>query len=267
MAGVATIEGRVAVVTGGASGIGAGIAAALVEAGAQVLLADVEAGPLAATARELGVHPMVTDVSKADHVHALAHHALQLFGRVDIICNNAGVGHLAPFGQLSLADFRWLVDVNVWGVVHGMTTFLPIIQRTSDAGHVVNTSSMAGLFTAPGMAAYAMTKYAVVALSETVAQELEEAGSHVGVSVLVPGLVRSRIGDSERNRPDGARTAPPQAEQLPPGRELDPLDVGRTVVAGIRTGRRYLVTHPEMLPVVQARHRQVESAFGRDLAP
>jgi NAD(P)-dependent dehydrogenase (short-subunit alcohol dehydrogenase family) len=261
MAGVARIEGRVAVVTGGASGIGAGIAIALAEACAHVVVADVEPGPLNAVADELGALAVPTDVSKPDQVRDLAERTLDHFGRVDIVCNNAGVGHLAPFDALSEADFRWLVDVNLWGVVHGMTTFLPIIRRTGEAGHIVNTSSMAGVFTAPGMAAYAMTKFAVVGLTETVAQELEQAGSPVGVSVLLPGRVRSGIGDSERNRPDGLRTAPPQDEQVPPGRELDPIEVGRLVTAAIRDGRRYIVTHPEMLPVVRARHAQLENSF------
>lgn len=264
MTGVAGIDGRVAVVTGGASGIGAGIAQALAEAGARVVVADIEPEPLEAVAADLDALAVPTDVSDEDQVRALAARTLDRFGRVDIVCNNAGVGHLAPFETLSLADFRWLVNVNLWGVVHGMATFLPLIQRTGEAGHILNTSSMAGVFTAPGMAAYAMTKFAVVGLTETVAQELEQVGSPVGVSVLLPGRVRSRIGDSERNRPSGLRTAPPQEEQVPPGRELEPIEVGRLVVEAIRDGRRYVVTHPEMLPVIQARHALLEKSFLRE---
>lgn len=264
MSGVEQLEGRVAVVTGAASGIGAGIAQALSEAGAHLVLADVEAEPLATVAEELGALAVPTDVSRSADVRALAERAVDRFGRVDVVCNNAGVGHLAPFETLTEADFRWLVDVNLWGVVHGMTTFLPIMQRTGQSGRIVNTASMAGVFTAPGMAAYAMTKFAVVGLSETVAEELDQAGSPVGVSVLLPGRVRSRIGDSERNRPEGPRAAPPQDEQVPPGRELEPLAVGRTVVDAIRDGRRYIVTHPEMLPVVRARHAQLENSFAEE---
>ena len=265
VSGTDRIAGRVAVVTGGASGIGRGIAEALIEAGAEVVIADIEAEPLAATAAEIGAFAVRTDVSRIEEVQALAQQVLDRFGRVDIVCNNAGVGHLAPFDQLTLADFRWVIDVNVWGVVHGMTTFLPIIRETSDDGWIVNTSSMAGFFNVPGMAAYSLSKSAIVALSETVAQELAASGAPVGISILAPGLVRSAIADSERNRPDGLRTAPPQLDQIPPGRMLEPLEVGRLVVEAIRGGERYVVTHPEMLPVVQARHAQVEAAFTQRL--
>lgn len=204
---------------------------------------------------------MRADVSKIEEVRALARQVLEKYGRIDIACNNAGVGHLAPFDQLTLADFRWVIDVNIWGVVNGTTTFLPIIRETSDAGWIVNTSSMAGLFNAPGMAAYALSKAGVVALTETVAQELELAQAPVGISVLVPGLVRTAIADSERNRPDKLRTAPPQLDQIPPGRTLEPSEVGQLVVAAIRRGDLYIVTHPEMLPVVRDRHARIEAAF------
>jgi NAD(P)-dependent dehydrogenase (short-subunit alcohol dehydrogenase family) len=255
------IAGRVAVVTGGASGIGRGIAQALIESGAQVVIADVESGPLRQTAEEIGATPVRTDVSKIDEVQTLAGKVREQFGRIDIVCNNAGVGHLAPFTDLTLADFRWVLDVNVWGVINGMKTFLPIIRETSDAGWIVNTASMAGLVSVPGMAAYALSKAAVVALSETVAQELKAQGAAVGVSVLVPGLVRSAIGDSERNRPHGQRNAPPQLEQIPPGRMLEPIEVGRSVVTAIRNRELYIVTHPEMWPAVSERHAQIEAAF------
>jgi NAD(P)-dependent dehydrogenase (short-subunit alcohol dehydrogenase family) len=255
------IAGRVAVVTGGASGIGLGIAETLIAEGATVVIADIEAGPLEAAAARIGATPFRVDVSKADDVRELAEQVIATFGRVDIVCNNAGVGHLAPFDQLTLDDFRWVLDVNLWGVIHGMTTFLPLIRETSDVGWVVNTASMAGLFNAPGMAAYAASKFAVVALSETVAQELKASGSPIGVSVLVPGLVDTAIANSERNRPGAAPAAPPQLDQIPPGRTLDPAEVGRLVVASIRAGEQYIVTHPEMLPIVHDRHTRIEAAF------
>lgn len=261
MTEVERIRDRVAVVTGGASGIGFGIAQALTEAGATVMLVDIEDAPLAAAAAALDATPFRVDVSDPEAVASLAKAVIDRFGRVDIVCNNAGVGHLAPFADLTLADFRWVLDVNLWGVIHGTTTFLPLIRETSDAGWIVNTASMAGLFDAPGMAAYAASKFAVVALTETVAQELELAGAPVGVSVLVPGLVDTAIADSQRNRPDRASDAPPQLGQIPPGRMLEPREVGDLVVAAIKAGDRYIVTHPEMLPIVRERHARIESAF------
>ncbi|MGQ2914676.1 SDR family NAD(P)-dependent oxidoreductase [Microbacterium aurantiacum] len=255
------VANRIAVVTGGASGIGLGIAEALTAAGATVVIADIEEGPLASAAARIGADAVRVDVSDAASVQSLADTVRERFGRIDIVCNNAGVGHLAPFSDLTLADFRWVLGVNLWGVIHGMSTFLPIVQETSDAGWIVNTASMAGLFDAPGMAAYAASKFAVVAVSETIAQELELAGSAVGVSVLVPGLVNTAIANSERNRPDAVRGAPPQLDQIPPGRALDPRHVGELVVEAIRAGDRYIVTHPEMLPIVRDRHARIEAAF------
>lgn len=267
VSGVQDFTDRVAVVTGGASGIGRGIAEALVAAGARVVIADIEAEPLELTAERIGARAVRTDVTRADDVEALADRVLREHGRIDIVCNNAGVGHLAPFAQLTLADFRWVLDVNLWGVIHGMTAFLPRVLATSDAGWIVNTASMAGLFDAPGMAAYAASKFAVVALSETIAQELAASDAAVGVSILVPGLVDTAIATSERNRPDGVLGAPPQLDQLPPGRVRDPAEVGRTVLDGMRAGDRYIVTHPEMIPIIRARHADIEAAFVRAGAP
>ncbi|MFC5502686.1 SDR family NAD(P)-dependent oxidoreductase [Lysinimonas soli] len=269
MTGIGRIVDRVAVVTGAASGIGRGIAEALISAGARVVLADIEAGPLERTAAEIGATAFRTDVSRIEDVEALAGHALELYGRIDIVCNNAGVGHLAPFDELTLDDFSWVLDVNLRGVINGMITFVPIIRETSDDGWIVNTASIAGLFDAPGMAAYAASKFAVVALTETVAQELAQSPTRLGASVLVPGLVDTAIGDSERNRPSGSRHAPTQLDQIPPGRMLSPAAVGEMVVDGIRRGELYIVTHPEMLPLVEERHDRIEAAFraAADRAP
>ncbi|MGP6204677.1 SDR family NAD(P)-dependent oxidoreductase [Microbacterium sp. F2] len=261
MSGPPSFDGLVAVVTGGASGIGRGIAEALIAAGAEVVIADIEQGPLDATAAEIGALPFRLDVSRAEEVQALADLVIERWGRVDIVCNNAGVGYLAPFDTLTRSDFGWVLDVNLGGVINGMTVFLPLLRETSASGWMVNTASMAGLFDAPGMAAYAASKFAVVALTETVAQELAAAGAGVGISVLVPGLVNTAIADSERNRQGGGRGAPPQLDQIPPGRALDPGEVGALVVEAIRAGDLYIVTHPEMLPIVRERHARIEAAF------
>ena len=259
--GIASFDGLVAVVTGGASGIGRGIAEALVREGAHVVIADIEEGVLTETARQIGATPVLTDVSDRASVQALAGRVLAEHGRIDIVFNNAGVGHLAPFAELDTDDFAWVLNVNLWGVIHGMSVFLPIVRETSASGWLVNTASMAGVFDAPGMAAYSASKFAVVALTETVAQELHGVADAPGISVLLPGLVNTEISRSERNRPTRAAAAPPQLDQIPPGRMLEPAEVGAIVVEGLRRGDLYLVTHPEMLPLVRERHERIERAF------
>lgn len=259
--GISSFDGLVCVVTGGASGIGRGIAEALVREGARVVIADIEAGVLHEAAEQMGALPVLTDVSNRDSVQALADRVLAEYGRIDIVINNAGVGHLAPFAELRTDDFAWVLNVNLWGVIHGMSVFLPIVRETSTSGWFVNTASMAGVFDAPGMAAYSASKFAVVALTETIAQELEGVAGAPGVSVLLPGLVNTEIARSERNRPTPATAAPPQLDQIPPGRMLEPAEVGTLVVEGLRRGDLYLVTHPEMLPMVRERHARIERAF------
>jgi NAD(P)-dependent dehydrogenase (short-subunit alcohol dehydrogenase family) len=212
--GISSFDGLVAVVTGGASGIGRGIAEALVREGARVVIADIEAGVLHEAAEQIGALPVLTDVSNRDSVQALADRVLAEYGRIDIVINNAGVGHLAPFAELGTDDFAWVLNVNLWGVIHGMSVFLPIVRETSTSGWFVNTASMAGVFDAPGMAAYSASKFAVVALTETIAQELEGVAGAPGVSVLLPGLVNTEIARSERNRPTPA-TARPRAHGHP----------------------------------------------------
>jgi NAD(P)-dependent dehydrogenase (short-subunit alcohol dehydrogenase family) len=260
--GISSFDGLVCVVTGGASGIGRGIAEALVREGAHVVIADIEEGVLTETAGQIGSTPVLTDVSDRASVQALADRVLAEHGRIDIVFNNAGVGHLAPFAELGTDDFAWVLNVNLWGVIHGMSVFLPIVRDTSTSGWLVNTASMAGVFDAPGMAAYSASKFAVVALTETVAQELHGVAGAPGVSVLLPGLVNTEIARSERNRPTrAAAAAPPQLDQIPPGRMLEPAEVGTIVVEGLRRGDLYLVTHPEMLPLVRERHERIERAF------
>jgi NAD(P)-dependent dehydrogenase (short-subunit alcohol dehydrogenase family) len=262
------LAGKIAVVTGGASGIGKGIAGALVAEGMEVVIADVEEAALAASAGELGAVGIRTDVADAASVQALADEALERFGAVHVVCNNAGIGPFGRIADLTLADWRWIVDVNLWGVIHGVTTFLPLLERNEEGGHIVNTASMAGLAPVPRIGSYCVTKYGVVALSETLALELEQAQSKVGVSVLCPGPVRTNIKTSSRNRPAGLEGAlrDEDLEQNPArqgDRWLEPEDVGPIVVDAIKRGELYAITHPEFFVRVEQRHERLVAAFER----
>lgn len=251
------LAGRVAVVTGGASGIGKAMAARFAAAGMHVVIADVEEGPLGATADELGVVAVRTDVSDAASVQALADEVVARFGTAHVLCNNAGVGGGGRISTLTLNDWKWVLDVNLWGVVHGLHSFLPLLLANDEGGHVVNTASMAGLSAWPGIGPYNASKYAVVGISETLALEL--ADSPVGVSVLCPGVVNTNIFESQRNRPAelrnpsrnlGARAANSQVVGMS---GIDPSVVADAVYDAIVDDRFWIITHPELLEHVQAR--------------
>jgi NAD(P)-dependent dehydrogenase (short-subunit alcohol dehydrogenase family) len=265
MAGLAELDGKVAVVTGGASGIGLGVARRLAAAGARIVIADVEAAALDAAAQELGALGVQTDVRHRASVQALADAAVERFGTVNVIVNNAGVGPFGRIADLREADWRWIVDVNLWGVIHGVSVFLPILQTAPGGGHIVNTASMAGLRPGPNLGAYTVTKYGVVALTETLAIELEQDGSQVGVTVLCPGPVQTNIGSSTRNRPPGLEGALADAElQMTEGRSwMEPDVVGDITVEAIRSGELYAVTHPAMFPPVRQRFERIAEAFER----
>jgi NAD(P)-dependent dehydrogenase (short-subunit alcohol dehydrogenase family) len=269
MTGLAELRGRVAVVTGGASGIGKGIAGALRAEGMEVVISDVEEEALAATAAELGALGIRADVADAADVQALADATLEHFGAVHVVCNNAGIGPFARIAELTLDDWRWIVGVNLWGVIHGVTTFLSLLERNPDGGHIVNTASMAGLAPVPWLGAYCVTKYGVVGLTETLALELEQAGSNVGATVLCPGPVRTNIKTSTRNRPpvlSGGGFRDYDLEQNPLRRDdrwLEPDDVGRIVVDAIRRGDLYAITHPELFTRVEQRQERLAAAFDR----
>jgi NAD(P)-dependent dehydrogenase (short-subunit alcohol dehydrogenase family) len=265
MGGIADLDGKVAVVTGGASGIGLGIARRLAVAGARVVIGDVEEGALQAAAGDLGALPVRTDVRDRASVQALADAAVERFGTVNVIVNNAGVGPFGRLADLTEADWRWIIDVNLWGVVHGVGVFLPILQSAPGGGHIVNTASMAGLRPGPNLGAYSVTKYGVVSLTETLAIELEQDGSQVGATVLCPGPVHTNIGTSTRNRPPELQGALSDAD-LPmiEGRTwMEPDEVGDVVVEAIREGHLYAITHPAMFPPVQERHDRIVEAFER----
>jgi NAD(P)-dependent dehydrogenase (short-subunit alcohol dehydrogenase family) len=262
-------EDRVAVVTGGASGIGRAMADRFAAAGMKIVLADVEEGALlkaegevrAQGATVLGV---VTDVSKAEAVENLAKKTLDAFGGVHIVCNNAGVGGgFGPSWTQPLQNWEWGFGVNLWGVIHGIRTFVPIMLKQDTEGHVVNTASMAGLLSAPFMSVYDATKFAVVTISESLHLELAMQQAKVKVSVLCPGFVNTNIATSDRNRP----------AQLQPGEQqfsesemafaammfagiaagTPPAEVAEKVFAAVQNEQFYIFSHPEFLTAVRTR--------------
>ena len=267
MSGLNDLAGKVAVVTGGASGIGKGIASRLLAQGMRVVISDIELGALNAAAAELGITGIRADVSSLESVQQLADEVVRKFGAVHVVCNNAGVGSVARVADMKTSDWQWLLGVNLWGVIHGVSVFLPLLQSNPDGGHIVNTASMGGFATLPGLGAYTTSKFAVVALSETLAMELEEDRSRVGVTVLCPGPVRTNLKSSQRNRPSSLTggalvdTDLETSEQGAQMRWLVPDEVGDIVVRAIRRGDLYALTHPEMAGIPAARHERIAEAF------
>ena len=246
---------RVAVVTGAASGIGLALTERFVAEGMKVVMADIEAGALAAASQRLErdgatVLPIRIDVSQPGDVERLADETYTAFGAAHVVCNNAGVAVIGAIHEHTLADWQWVINVNLWGVIHGVRVFLPRMLAGGDEGHVVNTASMAGLTTAPFMSVYDVTKHGVVALSESMYKELTSSGAPIGVSVVCPGLIQTNIMRSSRNRPESLAEegkAGPMAQAF--GQALSdrlgggypPSEVANQVVAGIREGRFYIV--------------------------
>ena len=271
MSGLAELRGKVAVVTGGASGIGKGIATQFVAEDMRVIIADIERDALEATAGEIGAIVVPVDVSDLDSVRGLARAAQELYGTVHVVCNNAGIGPMAAIKDLTMDDWQWILGVNLYGVIHGVHTFLPILRANPDGGWVVNTASMAGLVAPPRIGSYAVAKYGVVALSEVLAAELAAEGSGVGVSVLCPGTVRTNIGNSSRNRPAdladrGLRDVDIQLEDNPNYRWIGPDQAGAVVVHAIKRGYLYALTHPDWYPQVRERHDAIADAFRQQAA-
>jgi NAD(P)-dependent dehydrogenase (short-subunit alcohol dehydrogenase family) len=267
------VTGRVAVVTGAASGIGLALARRFGAAGMKVVLADIEPDPLDDAVAKLvadGVEAVgcVTDVSKAEQVDALRDATLDAFGAAHVICNNAGVGSGGAMHEVPLADWEWVLGVNLWGVIHGIRAFTPLFLA-QDEGHIVNTSSLAGLTSPPFMGPYNVSKHGVVTISETMFAELAMRGSAVGVSVLCPGWVNTRINEAARNRPDGAPGADPnpvQPSEAGAIRDvlenmvrtgLDPADVADMVLDAILQERLYILTHPALSEVVLQRTERI----------
>lgn len=264
------LQGSVAVVTGAASGIGRAMATRFAADGASVLMADVEGGALEIAEKQLRdtgatVAAMVVDVSDADAVEALAVHCYARFGAANILCNNAGVGGGGWQADLAVADWDWVLGVNLHGVVHGIASFLPRMLAGGEPGHIVNTASMAGHVAAPGMGPYNASKFAVVGLSESLYKEL--VGGPVGVSVLCPGWVNTNIAESDRNRPTPRLAPDPSPEALARGAfvrlaladGLAPAAVADQVLDAIVNDRFWVFTHEDMMAAIQARFEGIMS--------
>jgi NAD(P)-dependent dehydrogenase (short-subunit alcohol dehydrogenase family) len=254
------LRDRVAVVTGAASGIGFALAERFAAEGMRVVLADVQADALAGAERRLAgggaqVLAVRTDVANPDDVDALARRAVERFGAVHVLCNNAGVSLGGPLWEHTLDDWRWVLGVNLWGVVHGVRTFVPLMIRQNVPAHVVNTASLAGLTSTAFLGIYNVSKHAVVTLSETLVQDLAAVGAPVKVSVLCPGFVRTNIAESDRNRPsalaDGADRPRPaaldQAIRSALAAGMPPAEVAAQVLDAIRHERFYVFPHADVV--------------------
>jgi len=274
-----TIKGRVAVVTGAASGIGKALSLAFAAGGAKIVLADVEDDALAATraeveALEAPVIAVKTDVTDEKSVAELCAATLETFGGVNILCNNAGVGGGGLVKNQQLVDWKWVIDVSLWGVIHGLHHFLPHLIEAEES-HVMSTASVAGLMAVPGLAPYNAAKFGVVAIMETLHHEMErDSEAHVGVSVLCPGVVKTNIATAQRNRPEHLRRrreesidqkakAPAEARArnaaiaaaLENG--MDPNQVAAQVLNAMYERRFWVLSHPELLAEVNHRNQQL----------
>jgi NAD(P)-dependent dehydrogenase (short-subunit alcohol dehydrogenase family) len=266
-------NGKTAFVTGGASGIGLAMARAFGRQGMNVVIADIEDAPAKVAVERLASEQIKAvsvhcDVGERNNLRAAALEAVSAFGKVHVVCNNAGVGAGGEIGKVPERDWDWIVDVNLKSVYYGVETFLPLIRSHGEGGHFVNTASIAGLISGPGMEPYSATKYAVVAMSEGWAMQL--AGSNIGMSVLCPGFVRTRIHESARTKQArfGGTAGP---ESFDPDRRemitkaietgLDPDVVGARVVEAVRDNQLYIFTDPRFKDVVEMRFAAIRNGF------
>ncbi|WP_019528289.1 SDR family NAD(P)-dependent oxidoreductase [Dasania marina] len=266
--------GQVAVITGAGSGIGKALAIACARRGLQVLVADIEQAAATTTAEEIqalggNALAMCVDVSDAKQVNAMAEQCWQHFGACDLLCNNAGVSINKPLAECTSSDWHWVLSVNTMAIGYALNAFLPRMKEHG-SGHIVNTASMAGLIPLSNFGVYVASKYAVVGLSEVLAQEL--AADNIGVSILCPGIVSTRIFESERNRSD--KSISQLADDTDPmhtdfdqaySRILTPDQVASMVLTAVANNLLYIPTHPEWAPLFQQRSDAIHSAFDTPL--
>ncbi len=263
---------RVAVVTGGASGLGRAMAWRFAREGMKIVLADIEQTTLDTTLEEFqeAGHEAIAvqgDVSRAADVESLAEQTLAAFGAVHIVCNNAGVAPGGLVWEHTVKDWEWAMGPNVWGVIHGVRVFTPILLKQNTEAHIVNTASVAGLLSLPGMGLYCVTKHAVVTLTECLHHDLVEYSDKVRCSVLCPAYVPTGIADSERNRPAHLRDDRPKSEQelrreeglrraVESGR-ITAEEVADAVFNAIRDKRFYILTHQRIKPAIETRMQDI----------
>jgi NAD(P)-dependent dehydrogenase (short-subunit alcohol dehydrogenase family) len=265
------VEGKVAFITGGASGVGLGLAKVFVRAGMKVAIADIRQNHLdkAMTrfARERqSVHAIRLDVTDREEMARAADETERVFGKVHIVCNNAGINLFAPMDECTYEDWDWVLGVNLGGVVNGVRTFVPRIKRHGEGGHIVNTASMAAFIASPAAGIYTTSKFAVRGLSEALHWSL--APYRIGVSVLCPGLVKSAIYESDQIRPpdlskETARVDQEFMARLPGIHQvgMEPEEVGEKVLAGIRRNDLYIFSHPEFKEELRAIFDEILAAL------
>ena len=274
------VAGKVAFVTGGASGIGLGIAGAFVDAGMKVVIADLRTDHIdealagfERSGRAKSVHPIRVDVTDRNAMAAAAAETERVFGKVHVLVNNAGIGIQGPFKGITYADWDFGLAVNLGGVINGLQTFLPRIRAHGEGGHIVSTASLAALVPMPAQfVTYVAAKAAVVTISETIRAELAQEG--IGVSVLCPGPIRTNIGELAKNRPpqfgvgDAFRANEESgATKVPFPSMMEPSEVGALVLKAVQNDELYIITHGEWRPMAEMRHAAIIKAMPAKLDP
>jgi NAD(P)-dependent dehydrogenase (short-subunit alcohol dehydrogenase family) len=270
------LEGKVAFITGGANGLGLAMAKSFASAGMKIVLADIEQDALDKAIASFGetnanVHGIIVDVTDRAAMAAAADEAENVFGPVHVVCNNAGVAAGGTMDTISYEDWDWVLGVNIGGVVNGIQTFIDRMKKHGEGGHFVNTASLAGFIAGAG-GPYATSKFAVVGMSEVLRNDLEP--HNIGVSVLCPAFVKTRIHEADRNRPDEFHN-PDAAEITDEERAvsgamvnsgIEPEIIGECVLEGVRNNELYLFPHPEMAEVVKIRFDQVLASMDQSKA-